>query len=127
MDPIHFCQTRNTDLASALYSVGVDFHHDEPFAYLRNHSTGKEFTQWHFQPESRDGEHRTAELIKGWHDPAWWEANREHPLSYVQAAMETRHALVDVIKKSSPRIIIKKHGKTYIVGEGSELYHRLTK
>jgi hypothetical protein len=127
MEPIHFCATRNTSLASALYAVGVDFHHDEPFAYHRDHATGKEYTQWHFQPQSRDGELKTAELIKAWHDPEWFENNREHPFSYAQATLETRNSLLDVIKGASPRIIIKKNGKTYFVGEDSELFKRLTK
>lgn len=118
-------RTRSTLLASALYAVGVNFFEREPLVHFKDERSGREYTVWQFEPKSRDGKYVTSELAAAWNDDEWFKANPDHPFAYVQAALDMRQNLVDVIKQNKPMVKLRRDGKTWMVPEGSKLHKQL--
>lgn len=57
----------------------------------------------------------THEFLKRWRDRAWLEANPDHPITWMACYQSNLSEMRDQIRNQTPRIALKKGGKTFYI------------
>jgi len=117
--------TRDTKLAAALVSMGIEFH-TQAFQYIEKED-GSRYCQWQFKTRSEDGRFSTKSLMDAWHEDGWHDKNSEHPFAYCIAALRNREFLLDILKDQNPTLVIKHDDKTWYVPKNGDVHQQLKK
>lgn len=111
-------ETRNTMLAAALVTLGIPLAESSGGGLLTGDgiiAPGGAIT-WCFEPRSRDGKYKTAEMMNLWNNHKWLtDPENEHPLAYIACAFHNYKRLLDHVKQSVPIGMIKNGKKMALV------------
>ncbi len=107
--------TTNTWLAAALAAIGIAPDLQRPLtAVVAEGRSGPRVT-WYFAPRSLCGKYDTGAMIKAWDDPTFSDRNPEHPLAYLKCGFQNHARLVDLIKRDTPLLMVRRNGKVAFV------------
>lgn len=113
---------RNTQLAAALYTIGIPLRKDPPYTKSKRVDDSL-MTTWHFHPKDSEGLYDTVELMEAWKDDVEFIRNNPtHPFTYTMLSIKNYKQFVDHVHRQKPWVSYKfKNGKkTMWVIEGSE-------
>ncbi len=115
---------RNLELAVCLFSVGVPLRSDPPYTHVRL-ADGTDQTTYHFEERDREGQFRTADLIKAFsQDMAWIEKHAVHPFTFAMCAVKNLALFKEHQTRSTPFVgfkapngdailYVKEHSRKY--------------
>lgn len=103
---------RKTDdirLAAALLAMGVaPLFHKVGMTISKPNRPGN-WTEFFFEPKTRDGKWSTADLMRCWAGGnEWIERNPDHPFAYVMAAMANHRDLIAHFKSDQEFVFLTK-------------------
>jgi len=118
--------TTNSDLATALLSVGIPFKKDKPFEEYGGDMEPQ--IVYFFEDVSECGEIRTDEMIKAWEDfggeNGWCARNPNHPFAYAAAAAKNRANIIRFVRERAPLIVVKEGNTHAILRAGAPTKYR---
>lgn len=100
-------------LAASLAAVGIPFEPRTSTIVTGEGVNGNGRITWYFEPQSKCGKFKTAELMSKWSDrdyPRQGTAEDEEIFGYIKAAMQNHGRLIDHIKRSVPLAMVKGRG-----------------
>ena len=123
-------ESRNTRLIGSAIASGCEFGTEKAFSDTIEDVCGnpKRTVTWmmdggkkiKFTPIAKEEEINFVEFQKRFNSQEWCEANPDHPISYMRAAFDSHHGLVDKIKTMRPMLLIRKGKRLAIVPSGND-------